>query len=907
VGVSVVPRRDLRALFSTNVEGLDAVYVFADREDERLAFDAAFTAHQAGLVDPLAQVEDMTSPRTNVLTFYGVGGIGKTTLSEQLQTRIRTPEGNLPEGWSSMSGAPKMPAARLDLSREASLDFESMILLLRAALAPLGRPMTAFDLAFARYWERNHSEPLADYMSRHGTFSRLPGADELPGHISEAVSEVVGLAGMSVPGISLLVQTGPALVAALRDRSRRRHALKTCRRLPDLLEADASLDSLSYYPHLLAWDLARWQRQERIGLVVFIDTFEQVGNRSNRDLERLIQRMVWLMPNVLFVVTGRNRLDWDDSRLADRLDWTGSVSWPGLAAGTSGEPRQHLVGFLSPLDSDRYLRTRLLRANRPAIPADIRRRIVANSRGLPLYLDLSVMRFLHLLGGQRPITPDDFSEPFPGIVARVFRDLDQTERTILRGVSLLDAFDVDLALATAGISSRAAAQQLVQRPLVLHAGSGQWPYHLHDLVREQVGAADVGLDDSWTPEDWRDAAVRAVVALGRIAVGSRQQRDRRMLISALNQGFRLAHEYHLPLDWLVDAAYWFVEDSVWEPTLRPPVSVGAENDTELALTTPAQTLAVALETIAKRQRVHRRETLQRLEHCLASEWLGEQARDLIAYFHAECHRDLGNPAESEREMRALLGPDRRMTDIALRGLSHLQRRTGRFAELAAQLGGRPLVGVWHRAAGELCWTQGSLDEACREYDAATVWATSERLAGEVALAAACKAWAASFVSVAAGRTAVEAARAALMSVTIAWAQLQIGCAEAVCSAGEANAEQLFDQVVSDAKQRGLTSPEAYAQFARAFHFAVLADEPGLLRARAKIRSLVHGREFAYLCEIVDFWLDAAAPEDGLPAAQWVDARDATAARWREVVLSRRRHRQSLQSTEGDGSGSLHGP
>ncbi|MFG1723195.1 hypothetical protein ACGFII_31710 [Micromonospora chalcea] len=888
-----MPRRDLRALFRTNVEGLDAVYVFANREDERIAFDSAFAAHQAGLDDPVAHVEDMTSPRSNVLTFYGVGGIGKTSLSRQLQARVGSPDEGLPEGWPAISNAPKVLTARLDLSREAGHDFESMVLLLRAALAPLGRPMTAFDLAFARYWERNHSEPLSDYMSRHGFFSRLPGASNLPEHLSEAVTEVIGVAGLAVPGLPLLVQTGPGLVAALRDRSRRRHALKDCRRLPDLLEADASLDSLSFYPHLLAWDLAGWQRREKVCLVVFVDTFEQVGSRSDRDLERLIQRMVWLMPNALFVVTGRNRLDWDDPGLADRLDWTGAVSWPGLAAGMVSEPRQHLVGFLSPRDCDQYLRTRLVRGEQPAIPGDIRQRIVANSRGLPLYLDLSVMRFLHLLSRPQAMTPDDFSEPFPGIVARVIRDLDQAERSILRAVSLLDAFDIDLALLTAGVTSRAAALQLVQRPLVLHAGDGQWPYYLHDLVREQVRAADVGLDDSWTPQDWTDAAARALNALGRIATDGRQLRDRRTLVSVLNQGLRLAHEYRLPLDWLIDAAYWYVEDSVWEPTLRPQVSAYTGADRDLRLTTPAQTLAVALEAIAKRQRVHRSETLRVLQRCATADGLGEQARDLIAYFHAECQRDLGHPAESEREMLGLIGPNRRMADAALRGLSHLQRRTGRFAELASQLQGRPVLGVWHRATGELHWTQGRLDDACREYEAGIAWASEERLPGEVALTSACRAWAASLKSVEAGQAAVAAAREALRSVTIAWAELLVMCAEAARRAGEVDAEQLCDQAVADAQRRGLTSPEVYAQFARAFHYAVLDDVDGLLRARALIRSLVHGQEFAYLCEIVDFWLGTNAPDDRLPAAHWIDGRDVTGDRWRETVLARQRNRHGL--------------
>jgi hypothetical protein len=44
--------------------------------------------------------------------------------------------------------------------------------------------------------------------------------------------------------------------------------------------------------------------------VILLDTFEDVGDRTHRDLERLIQRVVWLMPNCFFVVTGRSRLQW---------------------------------------------------------------------------------------------------------------------------------------------------------------------------------------------------------------------------------------------------------------------------------------------------------------------------------------------------------------------------------------------------------------------------------------------------------------------------------------------------------------------------------------------------------------------------------------------------------------------
>ena len=70
--------------------------------------------------------------------------------------------------------------------------------------------------------------------------------------------------------------------------------------------------------------------------VILLDTFEDVGDRTHRDLECRIQRVVWLMPNAFFIVTGRSRLQWAEPALQGRLDYTGPGAWPGLAASVDG-------------------------------------------------------------------------------------------------------------------------------------------------------------------------------------------------------------------------------------------------------------------------------------------------------------------------------------------------------------------------------------------------------------------------------------------------------------------------------------------------------------------------------------------------------------------------------------------
>ncbi|MFF2404445.1 hypothetical protein ACWCY1_25750 [Streptomyces goshikiensis] len=48
--------------------------------------------------------------------------------------------------------------------------------------------------------------------------------------------------------------------------------------------------------------------------MIILDAFEDTGDR-HRDLERLLQRLVWLMPNAFFVIGGRSRLPWADPAL----------------------------------------------------------------------------------------------------------------------------------------------------------------------------------------------------------------------------------------------------------------------------------------------------------------------------------------------------------------------------------------------------------------------------------------------------------------------------------------------------------------------------------------------------------------------------------------------------------------
>ncbi|MFK0223936.1 hypothetical protein ACIQWN_37885 [Streptomyces vinaceus] len=231
-----------------------------------------------------------------MIVFHGVGGVGKSTLLRKVEAALTAAE-HRPEQWGAPTWTDRVLPIRIDLSRAASTgsDFERVILTIRLALAgALGRPMPSFDVALRHYWEHVHpGEPLDEYIRRAGLSGKF--AELLPQQLQAGIGKVA--AALALPGLvgSAAGQLTSALVNALRERHERAQALAGATRTAALLEATPDLEALSYYPHLLAWDLSRLPAKKRITPVVLLDTFEDTADR-HRDFERLLQRLVWLMP-----------------------------------------------------------------------------------------------------------------------------------------------------------------------------------------------------------------------------------------------------------------------------------------------------------------------------------------------------------------------------------------------------------------------------------------------------------------------------------------------------------------------------------------------------------------------------------------------------------------------------------
>ncbi|WP_260868081.1 ATP/GTP-binding protein [Streptomyces sp. SAJ15] len=885
--------RDLRALFSTNDRSLTAVEAFTNREAQWEFVIAALVAHLRHTAEPAFDVEDLESPRNNVLVFHGVGGIGKTALSRKLEAALAAAERRPPQWGEPAWSRERLIPVRIDLARSAGTDFEQLVLTIRAALAELGRPLPAFDVALRRYWDHQHpGEPLEEYLRRGGLAGRFGQA--MPQQMQSAMADVAQ--ALLLPGTvgTAIGQVTGSLVRALRERRQTVRALARCARLADLLEVEPDVDALSFYPHLLAWELAQLPADKRVTPVILLDTFEDVGDRYNRDLERLVQRVVWLMPNAFFVVTGRSRLQWAEPKLHDELDHAGPTYWPGLAASAVVPPtrtattagahrsagRQVLVGDFSPEDCDDYLARRLARGGQPLIASGIRQVITDRSHGLPLYLDLSVTRFLEIRRTGREPAPADFDHDFPALIARTLSDLTPDERHVLRAVSLLDAFNLPLATRAAGLRQEAPAMRLIERPFVRVNPFGLWPYHLHALIRSTVRDAADQTDDRWSPGDWRQAAERALTALGEQWTAS-TGRNRLLLVGCLRQGLTLARDFRLDLGWLADAAWAYVSDSVWEP-VAPPARPGVIGGLE----TPAGALVELLSALARRQHENRDRTAGRLAAVVNTRLLPADLHEMAIYYLAKAHRDLGRSTDSRHGMRLVAGGGGRLAPAARRGLAHLARIDGDFPtahEAARTLG---WAGRHHRVDGDIWWPHGDMHRAATAYEAARTEAEQHGIAGERATSQAQRALALAFADPDLADDELDLTEQLLTGLDLRATTLTTKIAALVRDAGtDRNIEDRAHVLRAEIDVAGLVAAEGMLELALCFHHAVRADETAVTDSITHLRNLTQVGDYAYYVDIAHY-MAGLVPPDPSPAA-WLDGQDAVRARWHQLVQARR--------------------
>jgi tetratricopeptide (TPR) repeat protein len=477
-----------------------AIDLFTDRLSESEIFAASLFQH----VDRMAEgTASLSRPRQNVLTFYGLGGIGKTELSRRLQSWV---DGELsePDNWGP---APRLDqqlkTVRIDFHGSSAVNAADIVLRLRATAAARMRRFPAFDLGLAAWWGAAYpGAALPDIRSDTGF--------DVRGQITDTLNDILSEAGARFGLGPLTVRMADQIFRAVLTHHRHRKALGECAPLEAVVE-EARHDPSPYVAAtlagLLTWDLERLQIAERPVVVAFADAVEYVQG-NNRLQERLLNRIVSLTPGILWVITSRDRLDWDSPNLGAVLTASGPRVWPGLLFTARTEPRQHLVGDLSDTDVVRYLRAASGASGNPILSDEVIDAIRSGAHGLPLYLDLSLEIARNEPAGG--LDPAGFGGSLPALVITAFATLPSEERDLARTASLLPRFAPPL-IAQATGRPIGEAQLFCRRSLVIPDSHPLFPFRLHDAVRSAVAGETAETSGAWAPED-RAARAGALVA-----------------------------------------------------------------------------------------------------------------------------------------------------------------------------------------------------------------------------------------------------------------------------------------------------------------------------------------------------------------------------------------------------------
>ena len=499
--------------------------LFTNRVSESAAFNDAIGLMKSETRRP-DLLDDLVAPARHVLTFHGLGGTGKSALADHL--RVSLVEGRRHPGAYIVS---------FDMSRTSARNAESVLIDMRAAIAARGIPAPAFDLAFSRYWAISHpGRPMQEFLARTTLSDAVGRSIDLGAVIQDSVEDLVEtvLEPGAFGAVGLTMRVAKKLVSAVHTRSERVAVLEHSPHLAEAIASSDEADILGFLPRFLAWDLHRYTLSEADTvpeeqaslLVVIMDEWEcvQATSDARGDIEDVLSALIALMPNVLFVIAGRERLAWADESASGTLRISGPHRWPGLNAGVTEGIRQHRVGPLSEKDARSFLERAI-----PDAAPNIISAIVGASGGHPDYLDCAVVLVAARREGGESVTESDFSGGFPQLLTRLLKGLSVDERDYLLTASHLPTFSPELLLHLIPRADRSSVERFLRRHFVEASDRGWLRFRIARTARGIVVANSEHV--YWSSEAADSVRAKAVLwicaeSVRKGAVSSRADRER---------------------------------------------------------------------------------------------------------------------------------------------------------------------------------------------------------------------------------------------------------------------------------------------------------------------------------------------------------------------------------------------
>ena len=478
---------------------------FTDRIEPQRRFADFVGASLSSSADALDLVLKPMHPRRNVLAYYGLGGIGKTALLQQLVTNaVDLCDGHV---------------ATVTIDYEASAwSTEDVIKSIRGALASLDRKWEAFDSVHVAYWAKRHPGiPIAEFIKQQSIVQRQNNTLKITDQLEGILDNVLGSYGT----VGLGWRASRAVYSTIRGKIDAARLSASCPLLGpclSLIDQNETTDrTFAFLGSLLAWRLAELQNKAGVAgqvppqLVVFLDAWENVQILERRALENVIMHLVHSMPNVLFVIASRDQLDWSSSDRRAQLALAGPNRWPDLTP--------ELQCRIDTFGSD-HARTYLTSQIESEQVVD---RILAHpSSGMPFYLHLSALQYGAARASGGEVDPDAFGKTLPEVVYEIMADRSSGERILARIASLLDRFDLDILQAAAPYVDGADMHRFLASPLVDQDHLRLFPYSMSRPLAEMIRECDVHYSDRWPAAQWENVAKSLMARLmerSRVAFG----------------------------------------------------------------------------------------------------------------------------------------------------------------------------------------------------------------------------------------------------------------------------------------------------------------------------------------------------------------------------------------------------
>jgi len=367
-------------------KAISALKQFTDREEPRESFYRAFAY---GKQNP---------DEFNVMSYYGIGGFGKSRLLHELMNYLK--EKNEKEIYG-----PKTVFTLYDF--EEGTDRLTCLSHMKNKLKKQGLEFPLFEAAEIAFNEKS-GIPMYQNLKEE-TLLENPilsvTADFIPG----------------AKGVLELIKTGKDVLESARGYFQKLKKLwdvdekEMTKEIGYIssLEAKEIEEQLSYY---FAKDLLRnTEHASDLGIslpiVLFLDTYEiLVNSYKNHEYsgvydEWLRNDIIKTVPGMLYVIGGREKLNWEEK----------DPFFEGM--------EEHELGDLSKKDAFSFLRN-------AGVSENLLEDIYRISGGTPLFLDLSVNTYYEKMAESGACTKEDFGIDKEALIERFFRYMEPEDRKI---------------------------------------------------------------------------------------------------------------------------------------------------------------------------------------------------------------------------------------------------------------------------------------------------------------------------------------------------------------------------------------------------------------------------------------------------------------------------------------------